>query len=295
MLIPGSSMSFHVQSGFEMARKRIDLALVDAGLVESRTLAQRLIMAGQVRIDGQLVHKASQLVTPGAILTIDRGPAFVSRGGEKLRAALDAFPLLVTGAVCSDVGASTGGFTDCLLQNGAARIYAIDVGRQQLHWKLRQDDRVISMESTNVRYLGALPEPVDLVTIDVSFISLRQVLPVVKSWLKPDGQIVALVKPQFEAGRREVKRGGVVRNPTVQRRVVAEVIAVGSQIGLYPAGLLQSPLKGPKGNLEYLLWLRQDDQGLVVDELLEPVIPMPQSGEGMDPVEPSDLEDRLKR
>ena len=291
----GLSVTFQVQSDLEMARKRIDLALVDAGLVESRSLAQRLIMAGQVRIDGQLAHKASQLVAPGAKLTIDRGPAFVSRGGEKLRTALEAFPIRVSGAVCADVGASTGGFTDCLLQQGAARVYAIDVGRQQLHWKLRQDDRVISMESTNVRYLETLPEPVDLVTVDVSFISLRLVLPVISSWMQPEGQLVVLVKPQFEAGRPEVKRGGVVRDPTVQRRVVVEIIEAGLQTGLFPAGLIQSPLEGPKGNREYLLWLKQNDQRLDVDELIESVIPWPGNIEGMDPTKPSDLEGSLKK
>jgi 23S rRNA (cytidine1920-2'-O)/16S rRNA (cytidine1409-2'-O)-methyltransferase len=256
-----------------MAKKRVDRALVDSGLADSRALAQRLIMAGQVRADGQLVHKPSQLVAPGVELTVEHGPDFVSRGGVKLRAALEAFHVKVIDSVCADVGASTGGFTDCLLQRGAARVYAIDVGRQQLHWKLRQDERVISMESVNVRYLQALPEQVDLVTVDVSFISLQLVLPVVAGWLKPEGEVIALVKPQFEAGRREVKRGGVVKDPRVHRRVVEEVIAAGSQTGLYPAGLIRSPLQGPKGNLECLLWLKQHDSGYPTGSLLDALFP----------------------
>jgi len=262
-----------------MTKKRVDRALVDSGLADSRALAQRLIMAGQVRADGQLVHKPSQLVAPDVELSVEQGPDFVSRGGVKLQAALDAFHVAVKEFVCADVGASTGGFTDCLLQRGAARVYAIDVGRQQLHWKLRQDVRVISMERVNVRYLQTLPEPVDLVTVDVSFISLQLVLPVVAGWLKPEGEVIALVKPQFEAGRSEVKRGGVVKDPHVHRRVVEQVIAAGSTTGLYPAGLIRSPLKGPKGNLECLLWLRQHDSGISSGGLLDAVFQLPPDGD----------------
>ena len=251
-----------------MAKKRIDRALVEAGLVESRSLAQRLIMAGQVRADGQLMHKGSQMVDLGANLTIEHGPDFVSRGGEKLRAALEAFDVEAANRICADVGSSTGGFTDCLLQWGAERVFAIDVGRQQLHWKLRQDERVVSMEGVNVRYLKTLPESIDLATIDVSFISLSMVLPVVAGWLQPEGEVIALVKPQFEAGRSEVKRGGVVKDPDVHRRVVEQVMKIGRSIGLFTAGLIMSPLKGPKGNREFLLHLQRQDRGRE-DELLE--------------------------
>jgi 23S rRNA (cytidine1920-2'-O)/16S rRNA (cytidine1409-2'-O)-methyltransferase len=269
---------FHVQSAQVMARKRADRALVEAGLVESRAIAQRLIMAGQVRADGQLVHKSSQLVDPGVELTVEHGPRFVSRGGEKLAAALEAFDVNVADAVCADVGASTGGFTDCLLQQGAARVYAIDVGRTQLHWKLRQDARVISMEGVNVRYLETLPEPIELATIDVSFISLRLVLDTVAGWLDPEGQVIALVKPQFEAGRKEVKRGGVVKDPQVHRRVIEQVIEAGRAAGLYPAAAIRSPLRGPKGNQEFLLWMQQEAGGHGVEDLLGPLFA--QRGQG---------------
>jgi 23S rRNA (cytidine1920-2'-O)/16S rRNA (cytidine1409-2'-O)-methyltransferase len=271
----GRAKCFHVKSSPAMGKKRIDRALVEAGLAESRSLAQRLIMAGQVRADGQLVHKASQMVDTEARLTVEHGPDFVSRGGEKLRAAIQAFRLEVSGKVCADVGASTGGFTDCLLQAGAARVYAIDVGRQQLHWRLRQDERVVSMESVNVRHLETLPESVSLVTVDVSFISLRLVLPVIAGWLTPGGEVVALVKPQFEAGRSEVKRGGVVKDPSVHRRVVEEVMDAARGIGLFPTGLIMSPLIGPKGNHEFLLHLQPIDsgEGQALLEDLFPVIP----------------------
>jgi len=268
-----------------MAKKRIDRALVDAGLAESRSLAQRLVMAGQVRVDGQLAHKPSQLVAPEVSLTVEQGPRFVSRGGEKLQAALDAFHLQPAAAVCADVGSSTGGFTDCLLQAGAARVYAIDVGRQQLHWKLRNDERVVTMESVNVRHLERLPEPIDLVTIDVSFISLRLVLGVVAGWLKPAGEIVALIKPQFEAGRSEVRRGGVVRDPAVHRRVIGEVAEAAATCGLHPAGLIRSPLTGPKGNVEFLIWLQSSVNGFDLAGELERIFDERESADlqtGMD-------------
>ncbi len=235
--------------------KRIDQLLVEKGLAESRAQAQRLIMAGQVRLGGERVMKASQRAAPDAELEVLAGPRFVSRGGEKLAAALEAFAIEVGGCVCADVGASTGGFTDCLLQAGAARVYAIDVGHGLLHWKLRQDPRVILLERTNARYLESLPEPVDLVSVDVSFISLRLILPAVRRWLKPGGQVVALVKPQFEAGRDQVGRGGVVRDPRVHRRVLRAILRAAAELELGARGLMRSPLKGPKGNVEFLLWL----------------------------------------
>ena len=248
---------------------RLDLLIVERGLAESRSLAQRLVMAGQVRVNGEIELKPSTNVPPDASLEIDRGARFVSRGGEKLQAALDAFPITIQQRVCADVGASTGGFTDCLLQNGARRVFAIDVGKGILHWKLRQDPRVVVMEGFNARYIEQLPEPVSLATIDASFISLKILLPVIRKWFHNslnllesgylptgDSGVVALVKPQFEAGRSEAARGqGVVRDPQIHRRVLLEVISFAAQIGFQIQGLIRSPLLGPKGNVEFLAWL----------------------------------------
>ena len=181
-------------------KTRVDILLVDRGLVESRSLAQRLVMAGQVRADGQIVAKPSSKVDEKIELIIDRGPQFVSRGGDKLESAFGFFEVDVTGCVCADVGASTGGFTDCLLQHGAAKVYAIDVGNGILHWKLRNDPRVVVMEGTNARFVEQLPEPVNFITIDASFISLKILLPAVKKWQGGAGDTLALIKPQFEAG-----------------------------------------------------------------------------------------------
>lgn len=253
---------------WNMSKVRADILLVNRGLAESRSQAQRLVMAGQVRADGQVIPKPSTPVADDAVLVVEQGPPFVSRGGEKLHAGLHAFPLDPASMICADVGASTGGFTDCLLQHGAAKVYAIDVGKGILHWDLRQDPRVIVMESCNARYLENLPEAVDLVTIDVSFISLQVLLPVVKGWFrppsstqfqtgeaKPVGQVIALIKPQFEAGRREVSRGdGVIRDPSVHRRVLLDVLSNAQEHGYYPRDLLRSPLLGPKGNAEFLAW-----------------------------------------
>ena len=237
-----------------MPRTRIDTLLIERGLVESRAKAQSLIMAGQVRADGQVVLKSSTLVDPGVHLELKEMPRFVSRGGEKLDPALEKFRIDVTGSVCADVGASTGGFTDCLLQRGATRVYAIDVGKGVLHWKLRQDARVVVMEQTNARYVESLPEKIDLAVIDASFISLKVLIPVVLHWLKANGQIVCLVKPQFEAGRREAARGeGVIRKPEIHRQVLTEIIDFAGGCGLGVLGLLRSPIKGPKGNFEFLL------------------------------------------
>lgn len=249
-------------------KERIDVLLVDHGLAESRNMAQRLIMAGQVRVDDQVVLKPSRQVDVRAKLSVDKGARFVSRGGEKLAAALTAFNLRVEGMVCADVGASTGGFSDCLLQHGARRVYAIDVGYGLLHWRLRQDERVILMERCNARYLEKLAEPIDLATIDVSFISLRQILPAVLRWLQEAGQIIALVKPQFEAGRKAVGRGGVVRDAAVHRQVLVEIMDASRRLNLFPCGLIHSPLLGPKGNLEFLLWLQRVDQGIPSEALL---------------------------
>ena len=240
------------------ARRRLDASLVALGLAESRAVAQRLILAGEVRVDGEPAGKASQPVTAEARLEVLRPPPFVSRGGDKLEAALEAFSLDVAGKVCADVGASTGGFTDCLVQRGAARVFAIDVGHGILHWKLRQDPRVVVMERTNVRFVPALGTPVDIVTIDVAFISLRLVLPVIADWLTTGGDVVALVKPQFEAGRKLVGKGGVVRDPMVHRDVLEAIAAKMGQVDLGVQGVIRSPLRGPKGNVEFLMWARKD-------------------------------------
>lgn len=241
-----------------MEKSRLDNLMTEHGLAESRSQAQRLIMAGQVRVDNEVVLKPSHSVNVKAVVTVEQPPRFVSRGGEKLEAALVAFGLQeIPGWICADVGASTGGFTDCLLQHGAAKIYAIDVGYGILHWKLRQDTRVLSMERTNARNVQVLAEPVHLITIDASFISLRNLLPVVKNWLDgPEGRVVALVKPQFEAGRKESAKGeGVIRDPEIHKRILNEVIEFSIREGFKPSGLIRSPLQGPKGNIEFLLLL----------------------------------------
>ena len=235
---------------------RLDLLLVQRGLAASRSQAQSLVLAGQVRVDGQTALKAGARVSANAHLEVREPLPYVSRGGIKLAAALDAFAVKVTGVVCADVGASTGGFTDCLLQRGAARVYAIDVGYGQLAWKLRQDERVVVMERTNARYLESLPEPVGLVTIDVSFISLGLLLPTVVRWLTPEGEVIPLVKPQFEAGREQVGKGGVVRDPAVHRQVLEKVASYATACGLAVQGLIRSPITGPAGNVEFLMHLR---------------------------------------
>jgi 23S rRNA (cytidine1920-2'-O)/16S rRNA (cytidine1409-2'-O)-methyltransferase len=239
-----------------MSKMRLDVLLVELSLADSRSQAQRLIMAGQVRVDGQVAIKPGVSVSSQAVVQVDRGPRFVSRGGEKLDAALTTFHPQVNGRVCADVGASTGGFTDCLLQHGAARVYAIDVGTGILEWKLRQDRRVIVMEGTNARFVDRLSEPVDLVTVDASFISLKILLPVLKEWFGPlGGELIALIKPQFEAGRQVVSHGkGVVRDPQVHRKVLEEVLSFAKKTGFNVQGLIRSPLLGPKGNAEFLVY-----------------------------------------
>ncbi len=245
------------------AKKRLDVLLFERGLAESRAQAQRLIRAGLVRVAGQVADKPGTQVMTNADITLQTRPRFVSRGGDKLEAALVRFGLDVAGVVAADVGASTGGFTDCLLQHGACRVYAVDVGYGQLAWRLRNDPRVVVMERTNARYLESLPEPVGLVTADVSFISLGLILPAVVCWLTPplppstgggEGKVVALIKPQFEAGRREVGKGGVVRDPEVHRRVLERVLGIAAELGLGLRGLMLSPLRGPAGNVEFLGW-----------------------------------------
>lgn len=257
-----------------MTKIRLDLLMVERGLAESRSLAQRLIMAGQVRVNGQRVLRSAVMIPSDVELLVEKGPPFVSRGGEKLEAALQVFGVDVQGKICADVGASTGGFTDCLLQHGASQVFAIDVGSGILDWKLRQDPHVVVMEGTNVRFVERLPEQVELVTVDVSFISLKVVLPVVKGWFTPLGQaqtgsVIALVKPQFEAGRKDVSRGkGVIRDPAIHRRVLLELLSYAMRLGYTPLGLIRSPLTGPKGNIEFLTWLEARSSQLADIEAL---------------------------
>lgn len=238
--------------------RRIDQLLVERGLTESREQAQRLLLAGAVLVDGQPVSKAGQRVDPARQITLAAREQFVSRGGLKLQKALDYFSLPVTGRICLDVGASTGGFTDCLLQHGAARVLAVDVGQGLLHWRLRQDARVTLLEKINARHLAPadLPAVPDLATVDVSFISLTKILPAVNRVLPRGSQVVALIKPQFEAGREQVRRGGVVRDPAVRAQVVERIRAFGETAqGWQCRGVCESPITGPAGNVEFLiLW-----------------------------------------
>lgn len=239
-----------------MARKvRLDVLLAERGLAPSREAARRMIMAGEVRVAGELRDKPGMRVPDDAALEVKQAARFVSRGGEKLAAALDAFPLDATARVCADVGASTGGFTDCLLQAGAARVYAIDVGYGQLDYRLRADSRVVPLERTNARYLERLPEPVSLIVADASFISLRLLLPVFRGWIDGAADLVVLIKPQFEAGKGQVGKGGVVRDPAIHAQVLDEVLAAAEADGYGVRGLIASPLKGPAGNVEFLAWL----------------------------------------
>jgi 23S rRNA (cytidine1920-2'-O)/16S rRNA (cytidine1409-2'-O)-methyltransferase len=264
-----------------MPKTRLDLLLVERGLAETRSKAQAIIMAGQVRVNGQMVDRAGATFAPEVQVEVDSGPRFVSRGGEKLLAALEAFPVDPSGLICADVGASTGGFSDCLLQHGAAKIYAIDVGKGLLHWKLRSDPRLVVMEGTNARYVESLPEPVQLVVCDASFISLKTLLPVFSHWLLPspsgrgaggegDCNVIALIKPQFEAGRVDVARGrGVVRDPEIHRKVLVDILAFVQNQGFSICGLIRSPLKGPEGNIEFLAWFNRQKISADTSALIE--------------------------
>jgi 23S rRNA (cytidine1920-2'-O)/16S rRNA (cytidine1409-2'-O)-methyltransferase len=242
------------------ARVRLDTLLVTRGLAPSRERARALILAGQVRATGLAVPKPGSTVAPDAQITIiGADHPYVGRGGLKLAHALDQFAIDVTGRDALDIGASTGGFTDVLLQRGARHVVALDVGHGQFDWTLRRDPRVLVMEGVNARYLRPeqLPHPVDVVVIDVSFISLRLILPVVPALLRPAADVIALVKPQFEAGRADVGRGGIVDDSSVHERVIAEVSAAAAGIGLAPQGMTPSPITGASGNREFLLHLRQ--------------------------------------
>ena len=252
-----------------MKKERLDVLLVNRGMFESRAKAQAAVMAGQVLVNEQKIDKPGTPVAPEVtIRLLGNKLPYVSRGGLKLEKALQIFPISVDGKVVADIGASTGGFTDCALQNGAATVYAIDVGYGQLAWKLRNDERVVNMERTNVRYLEAdsLPEQVDAATIDVAFISLDKILPAVHKILKPEGFVVALIKPQFEAGKENVGKKGVVRDAAVHEQVINNVISFAKSEGFGIAGLDFSPIKGPEGNIEYLLHLTLGDDDAVSSE-----------------------------
>lgn len=228
--------------------------MIAQNLAVNPAKAQRLIRAGEVRVNGELVDQPGTAILLDAAITLKAKPRFVSRGGEKLAAALATFPACVADKVVADIGASTGGFTDCLLQHKAAKVYAIDVGYGHLAWKLRQDVRVVVMERTNARYVEALPESVDMLVSDVSFISLRLIYTTAVQWLQPAGTVISLIKPQFEAGRQAVGKGGVVRDPAVHRQVLERVTATFTDLDLGLRGLRVSPLRGPAGNVEFLGW-----------------------------------------
>lgn len=238
-------------------RQRLDAVVVEQQLAPTRSQARALILAGDVLVNGRVESHAGTPVGTADVIALGAKPRFVGRGGEKLDFALDRFALTVEGRVAADFGTSTGGFTDCLLQRGAEKVYAVDVGYGQLDDRLRRDGRVVVMERTNARYLEALPEPVSLVVVDVSFISLRLMFPTVVRVLAAGGDCVPLIKPQFEAGRSEVGKGGVVRQAAVHRRVLVEIVQAGASHGLYLDALVRSPLKGPAGNVEFLAHFRR--------------------------------------
>ncbi len=256
-------------------KERLDVLLVKQGLAVSREKAKAVIMSGIVFVDGQREDKAGSVFDEKAKIEI-RGSTlkYVSRGGLKLEKAMEHFDVTMSGKVCMDVGASTGGFTDCMLQNGAVKVYAVDVGHGQLDWKLRNDERVVCMEKTNIRYVtrDQIEEPVSFASIDVSFISLTKVLGPVKELLAEDGEVVCLIKPQFEAGREKVGKKGVVRDESVHKEVIHMVMDFASSIGFIPCNLEFSPIKGPEGNIEYLLQLSQNSEKKAGDIDIDSVV-----------------------
>lgn len=250
-------------------KTRLDVLMVQLGLAESREKAKAVIMSGNVFVDGQREDKAGASFGEKAVIEVKGNPLkYVSRGGLKLEKAVECFEVSLTDRICMDVGSSTGGFTDCMLQNGARKVYAVDVGTNQLAWKLRQDERVTVMERTNIRYVTKeqIPEPVEFASIDVAFISLTKVLQPVKDLLVPDGEIVALIKPQFEAGREQVGKKGVVRDRNVHLEVIERVLAYAESIGFAVRNLEYSPIKGPEGNIEYLAHLKNQEEGTVREQ-----------------------------
>ncbi|CUH93268.1 TlyA family RNA methyltransferase [Herbinix luporum] len=257
-------------------KERLDVLLVNRNLAQSRERAKAIIMSGNVFVDGQREDKAGSTFSVDVKIEIKGEKLkYVSRGGLKLEKALEVFPINLEGKICMDVGSSTGGFTDCMLQNGAAKVYAVDVGTNQLAWKLRQDERVVAMEKTNIRYLtpDQIQDNISFVSIDVSFISLTKVLQPVKELMSLDGELVCLIKPQFEAGREKVGKKGVVRDKSVHMEVIYQVLSYGLQIGFEYQGLSYSPIKGPEGNIEYLLYLKnkqKPQENLNITEIINP-------------------------
>ena len=251
------------------SKKRLDVTMVERGLAESRQKAQAVIMAGQVYVNGQKVDKAGAPVAEDAAIEV-RGKtlAYVSRGGLKLEKAMELWPIRLEGAVCADIGASTGGFTDCMLQNGAQKVYAVDVGYGQLAWKLRCDERVVNMERTNIRHVTRemLQDDIQFFSVDVSFISLHHIFPVAQAITTPDAMGVCLVKPQFEAGREKVGKNGVVRDPATHREVLHNAMGYAAANGFAVRGLDFSPVKGPEGNIEYLMFVQKSGEPSVLDD-----------------------------
>ena len=250
-------------------KERLDVALVARGLAETRAKAQASIMSGIVYVNGQKVDKAGTPVAADAVLEV-RGHTlrYVSRGGLKLEKAMAAFPITLTDCICADIGASTGGFTDCMLQNGAVKVYAVDVGYGQLAWSLRTDERVVNMERTNIRNVTPedLAEPIEFFSVDVSFISLHHIFPVAQAITTPDAMGVCLVKPQFEAGREKVGKNGVVRDPATHREVLHNAMGYAAANGFVVRGLDFSPVKGPEGNIEYLMFVQKSTEPAVLDD-----------------------------
>lgn len=260
----------------KIQKERLDVLITNRVLAESRERAKAYIMAGVVYVDGQKEDKPGLKVPVTAQIEVRQKMKYVSRGGYKLEKAMEVFPLTLTDKVCMDVGASTGGFTDCMLQNGASKVYAIDVGYGQLAWSLRQDERVICMEKTNMRYVTheEIPEVIAFSSIDVAFISLTKILQSVYDLTQEEGEVVALIKPQFEAGRDQVEKHGVVKNPKIHEQVIHQVWDYATSIGFGVQGLDFSPIKGPEGNIEYLIYLKKWDEPtqLEKDKLIQKVV-----------------------
>ena len=252
-------------------KERLDVLLVKKGLAPSREKAKAVIMAGSVYVDGQKEDKAGSVFDEESAQIEVRGHAlpYVSRGGLKLEKALKVFPITLTDKICMDIGASTGGFTDCMLQNGAAKVYSVDVGYGQLVWKLRQDDRVVCMEKTNFRYMTPedIPDVLDFASVDVSFISLDKILTPAYALLKEQGEMVALIKPQFEAGREKVGKKGVVRDPKVHEEVISRIVRHADEVSFEVLDLSYSPIRGPEGNIEYLIHLRKNPERTVYPDI----------------------------
>lgn len=253
-------------------KERLDVLLVKKGLAPSREKAKAVIMSGSVYVDGQKEDKAGSVFDEESAQIEVRGHAlpYVSRGGLKLEKALKVFPITLTDKICMDIGASTGGFTDCMLQNGAAKVYSVDVGYGQLDWKLRQDDRVVCMEKTNFRYMTPedIPDVLDFASVDVSFISLDKILTPAYALLKEQGEMVALIKPQFEAGREKVGKKGVVRDPKVHEEVISRIVRHADEVSFEVLDLSYSPIRGPEGNIEYLIHLRKNPERTVYPDIL---------------------------